>query len=88
MKRCAFLSRDSLDNFVCYDHLLHQPLEELGWSVDTRSWRAQGTDWNDYEAVIICSPWDYQQDAKAFLQLLEAIDRSSARLENALSLVR
>jgi len=88
MKRCAFLSMDSLDDFVCYDHLLHQPLEVLGWSVDTLSWRTTDTDWNDYEAVIIRSPWDYQQDAGAFLRLLEAIDRSSARLENALSLVR
>ncbi len=88
MKHCAFLSMDGLEDFVCYDHLLHAPLAERGWVVDTIPWRRRGVDWNRYDAVLIRSPWDYQQDAGAFLKLLEDIDASSARLENALSLVR
>ncbi len=88
MKHCAFLSMDGLEDFVCYDHLLHAPLAERGWAVDTIPWRRSGIDWNRYDSVLIRSPWDYQQDAAAFLRLLEDIDASMARLENPLPLVR
>jgi len=88
MPHCAFLTMDNLDEFEVYDELLLEPLAELGWSVDMVSWRTNGVDWNRYEAVIIRSPWDYQQDAKRFMQVLRDIDASSARLENPLSLVK
>jgi glutathione synthase/RimK-type ligase-like ATP-grasp enzyme len=51
------------------------------------SWRDQSVDWNQYEVVIIRSPWDYQDDPEAFIEVLEQIDQSDARLENALSVV-
>ena len=88
MPRCAFLTMDSLDEFEVYDDLLIKPLSQLGWSVDMVSWRNRQVDWNTFEAVIIRSPWDYQQDAQLFMQVLEEIDQSSARLENPLDLVK
>lgn len=88
MPLCAFLTMDNLDEFEVYDELLLEPLAELGWSVDMVSWRTEEVDWNRYKAVIIRSPWDYQQDAKRFMQVLRDIDASSARLENPLSLVK
>lgn len=78
---------DSLEDFVCYDHLLNEPLARRGWQVREISWRAEQVDWNQFEAVIIRSPWDYQQDPNAFFKTLEDINRSSARLENKLELV-
>jgi len=88
MKHCAILSMDCLDDFEAYDSLVEQPLAELGWQVDTISWRAKNTDWDKYQAVIIRTPWDYQDDAPAFLKVLEAIEQSSAHLENSLEIVR
>ena len=88
MPRCAFLTMDSLDEFEVYDDLLIKPLSQLGWSVDMVSWRNRQVDWNTFESVIIRSPWDYQQDAQLFMQVLEEIDQSSARLENPLDLVK
>lgn len=88
MKKCAFLSMASLQDFVCYDHLLHQPLAERGWCVSTIDWRRDDTPWQDYEAVIIRSPWDYQQDPELFLARLDQIVASGARLENSRELVR
>src|SRR6056297_4049332 len=88
MPRCAFLTMDSLDEFEVYDDLLLKPLSQLGWSVDMVSWRDRQVDWNTFEAVIIRSPWDYQQDVQLFMQVLEEIDQSSARLENPLDLVK
>ncbi len=78
----------SLQDFVCYDHLLHQPLAERGWSVSTIDWRRDDTPWHEYEAVIIRSPWDYQHDPELFLARLDQIVATGARLENSRELVR
>ncbi len=88
MRKIAFLSMDSLDNYVCYDAMLERPLRDLGWLVRNLSWRDKNAAWDDFEAVVIRSTWDYQQDPEAFLQVLEQIDQSQARLENPLELVR
>jgi glutathione synthase/RimK-type ligase-like ATP-grasp enzyme len=79
---------DDLGSYVSDDELAIPPLRELGWQVDTVSWRDKTVDWNDFEAVIIRTPWDYQRDPQAFLDVLDAIDASSARLENSLSIVK
>jgi glutathione synthase/RimK-type ligase-like ATP-grasp enzyme len=78
---------DDLGEFYTYDDLLIEPLRNHGWSVDMVSWRDETVDWNQYEAVIIRSPWDYQDDPEAFFEVLQQIDQSEARLENALSVV-
>lgn len=79
---------DSLDGYVADDELAIEPLARLGFKVDTISWRDTTVDWSDYEAVIIRTPWDYQRSPAKFLQALEAINSSSARLENSLDIVR
>ncbi|WP_254849539.1 RimK family alpha-L-glutamate ligase [Thalassotalea sp. PP2-459] len=88
MRKCAFLSMDSLDDFESYDHLVEPHLNALGWQLDTISWRKKQVNWSDYEAVIIRTPWDYQQDEQAFLNVLAEIEQSSAHLENPLEIVR
>ena len=88
MPHCAFLTMDNLDEFEVYDDLLIAPLSRRGWSVEMVSWRDRKVDWNAFEAVIIRSPWDYQQDAELFMNVLKEIDDSSARLENPLELVQ
>jgi hypothetical protein len=79
---------DNLDEFEAYDDLLFEPLAQQGWMVDLVSWRDRKADWDKYEAVIIRSPWDYQQDAELFMNVLKEIDQSTARLENTLDLVK
>lgn len=88
MPECAFLTMDSLDEFEVYDDLLIEPMAELGWAVSMVSWRAKEVDWNAFDAVIIRSPWDYQDEPVLFMQVLETIHESSARLENPLSTVK
>ena len=60
----------------------------LGWYAEAVPWRDETISWDDYDAVYICTPWDYPQHAKQFMQVLETIDRSSATLVNELALVR
>jgi len=88
MKKCILLSMDQLDDFECYDSLAIEPLAQLGWHAEEVSWRDIQVNWNDYEAVIIRSPWDYQDDSEAFLSVLEKVEQSSAVLANSLETVK
>ncbi len=88
MKRCAILTMDNLSDFECYDSLLDVPLAEFGWQTQLVSWRSDNVNWLDFDAVIIRSPWDYQDDADGFLTILEQIEQSSAGLQNSLATVR
>jgi hypothetical protein len=86
-KRCAFLTTANLAGFVTDDVLAEAPLADLGWSVSHVPWQ-QSEDWGRYEAVVLRSTWDYHKHPEEFLQVLETIDRSGARLANPLELVR
>lgn len=88
MKKVCLLTMDSLDRFECYDSLLIEPLSKLDWAVEEISWRKENVNWNDFDAVIVRSTWDYQDDVTKFFTVLEQIDKSSARLENSLSVMK
>ncbi len=87
MRHLAFLSMDSLDEFVFDDDLAVEPLRELGWEVASVSWKTD-EDWSRFDAVVIRTPWDYQDAPDDFMRVLEDIEQSGARLENPLSVVR
>lgn len=88
MKKAAFLTMEDLTGFECYDDLLIKPLNHLGWSVENIPWQKKDIDWNNFNAVIVRSTWDYQSDPENFLKVLNRIDESSARLENSLSILK
>lgn len=82
MKKCAILTMDTLDEFVAYDKLLDQPMADCGWQASHISWRKTNVDWSQFDAVIIRSTWDYQQDAKAFMQVLKEIESKTILLNS------
>ena len=86
-RRCAYLTMEHIGNFVSDADLSLAPMAELGWQVDMVPWR-RDVDWNVYDLVYICTPWDYQNDVDGFLNVLATIERSSAKLCNSLRLVR
>ena len=88
MKQIAYLTMDSLQNFVAYDHLTIQPLRCRGCHVQNVSWRARDVRWDDFDLVVIRSPWDYQQDPEQFLRVLHTIEASQATLLNSLAIVK
>lgn len=79
---------DSLAGYTADDDLAIGPLADLGWEVETVSWRSTSTDWNKFEAVVIRTTWDYQREPDKFLDVLKTIESSNARLENSLDIVR
>ncbi len=88
VKRCAYLTMHDPGDFVTDYELSFDAMAALGWCVDTVPWRDTSIDWNEFDAVYICTPWDYPQDAELFMHVLETIDASSAHLLNSLSLVK
>jgi len=88
MKPIAFLTMDSLDDFVSYDALVTDCLADRGVEVANVSWRSRTVKWDNYEMVIMRSPWDYQQAVDEFITVLEAIDASAAVLWNPIDVVR
>lgn len=87
MRQLAILTTDDLEDFFVYDHLAYPFLEQKGWQVEEVSWHAKDVEWDKYEVVVIRSAWDYQSDAPGFLECLEKINASSAKLENSFPLV-
>ncbi len=73
-------------DFVTDYHLSIDPMAAHGWQVETVAWRS-APDWNAFDAVYICTPWDYPEHLAEFLDVLGAIDASSALLINDHSLV-
>lgn len=87
MHRVAFLSTDNLEDFFVYDDLLIPYFEQKGWNAESVSWRKEGVNWAEYDAVIVRSTWDYQNDPDAFVDCLKRIKDSGTRLENPLGLM-
>ncbi|MDC8829592.1 ATP-grasp domain-containing protein [Alteromonas gilva] len=89
MKKLAFLSMDpkDLEEYFVYDDLLIAPFAQLGYSVSTVSWHEQSHDYSQYEAVIVRTPWDYQQHESAFIACLQRI-ASQTLLINSLPLMQ
>jgi hypothetical protein len=79
---------DNIDGWAIDSDLSFEPMQALGWSIDMVPWRSVDVDWEKYQAVYICMPWDYPDDPEAFLSLLESIDASNAILVNDIALVR
>ncbi len=88
MSKLAILTTDNLEDFFVYDELTYPHLQQLGWDVTEVSWHQSGVDWDQFDAVIIRSTWDYQDDPQGFLTCLEQIDGSSAVLLNSLETVK
>ena len=86
--KCALLTINDLSNFQSYDNLIVKPLSDLGWECDFIPWDSASINWDDFDAVIIRSTWDYQQKEKLFFKTLQSIEASSATLYNSLDTVK
>ncbi|MBT8109403.1 MAG: hypothetical protein KJO27_01640 [Gammaproteobacteria bacterium] len=86
MKRVAYLTMQDMGDFVTDFHLSVEPMAALDWQVETVPWRSN-RDWNEFDAVYICTPWDYPDYLPQFLGVLASIESSQALLINDLSLV-
>ena len=73
------------DYVTDYD-LSYGPMAERGWQVEAVQWLDPTIDWDSFDAVYICTPWDYTEHVDQFLAVLAAIEGSRAHLVNPLAL--
>jgi hypothetical protein len=86
MLECAYLTMADPGDFVTdYAHGIGA-MQALGWNVTEVDWRAANR-WDAFDAVYICTPWDYPEHQAQFLDVLASIDASRAILVNDLALV-
>ena len=90
MPTICFLSMDDIvdksTEMEVDDDLAIEPLQQLGWDVQVVCWRTKTISWKQFDAVIVRSTWDYQDNATAFLETLRTIEQQT-RLENPLEIV-
>lgn len=86
-RRCAFLTMDDTAGWSIDADLAIEPLQRLGWAIETVPWRQKDRVWSRFDAVYIGTPWDYPDDAAGFVEVLESIERAGPVLVNPLSLV-
>ena len=61
MKRCAYLTMAEPGDFVTDYELSYDAMADLGWRAEPVVWNDPGIDWDVFDAVYICTPWDYPQ---------------------------
>lgn len=86
MKKVAYLTMEDEGDFVTDYDVSFDAMAAIGWRVQTVAWR-HAVDWDAFDAVYICTPWDYPEHLPQFLDVLGTIDASRALLVNDLSLV-
>ena len=87
-KSCAYLTMAEPGDFVTDYDLSYAPMAARGWRVACVSWLDANVDWDAFDAVYICTPWDYPDHLEWFIEVLERIEQSRAHLVNPLALVR
>ncbi|MDH3629335.1 MAG: hypothetical protein OEV00_02485 [Acidobacteriota bacterium] len=87
MRRCAFLTLSDPSDFFIDDEHAYAPLSALGWDVDAVPWDRADINWDMYDAVVIRSPWDYQNRPEDFVAVLERIEASDTHLYNDVEIV-
>lgn len=87
MRNCAFLTCKDLTGFVHDDNLLVGPLEKIGWNVQSVAWDS-APDWQQFDAVVIRTTWDYTERRHDFLQTLQTIESMNVKLFNPSSIAR
>lgn len=87
-KTAAFLTMQDPGEFVTDYHLCLDAMAALGWTVREVAWRDAAIDWAGFDAVYLCTAWDYPLHVDEFFAVLERIEESGALLVNDASLVR
>ena len=79
---------ENTDGWSIDAELGFSPMQAMGWTIDSLSWRTRDVDWELFDAVYVGTPWDYPEDPEEFMRVLESIDRSTAILVNDIALIR
>lgn len=86
--RCAYLTMDDLGAYVSDADLSLPAMEACGWAVDKLSWTRSDVDWDEYDMVYVCTPWDYHERLDEFLPVIDRIAAADTVLANPAETIR
>lgn len=87
MKKIALITCEDLTGFVTDEHHLETALKKREIAFDWIPWR-QKTNWDEYGAAIVRTPWDYAKCPQEFLSQMKMIADSSCRLLNSFEILK
>lgn len=87
-RRIAFATCQDLGKLTPDDQLAANHLVAQNIVVDAVSWDDQQVQWQNYDAVILRSTWNYHRQLPQFLRWLDELDKSQVRLWNPTDVVR
>lgn len=73
--RLACVSREDLPAWEVDDRPLHAALQAMGVEVSRPAWSDAGVDWSGFDALLLRTPWDYQERLEPFLAWTEQVAR-------------
>jgi glutathione synthase/RimK-type ligase-like ATP-grasp enzyme len=86
--RVALITSAAYADLTPEDRLLAQALTEIGVRAVIRCWDDPEERWEDYDALVVRSCWDYHLRAEEFSAWLDVLEHRRARLFNPLPTVR
>lgn len=78
----AFLTMADMSGYISDDELAALVLRDRGARVTILPWDC-GTNWREFDLVVLRTTWDYQARLDAFLKVLQEIEASGTRLCNS-----
>ena len=88
MKRIAFATYAAAPGLVEDDRVAVAALAAAGADVHAAVWDDPAVRWSDFDAVVVRSCWDYHLKTDAFLEWIDRVEASGARLWNPPGVVR
>lgn len=79
--RIALATRSNLPDWEVDDRHLHAALDSLGVAFERPVWDDPAVDWSGFDAVLLRTPWDYQDKLPAFMAWVQHV-ASLTRLFN------
>jgi len=85
--RIALVTRSNLPDWEVDDRHLHAALHSLGEAFERPVWDDPSVDWRGFDAVLLRTPWDYQDKLAAFVPWVRHVG-SVTRLFNPAPVVQ
>lgn len=88
MKQIALVTYLKSPQLSDSDSLLLKPFHDIGYNAIAVAWDDQKIDWNQFDAIIIRSCWDYHYRVEEFLSWLDTLKGQQLSVFNPISLIK
>jgi len=88
MKKIAFATYPKAPNLTADDALAIAPLKQFNIDVTPAIWNDPAVNWQQFDAVIVRSCWDYHRQPRQFRQWLDRLQDQQIALWNPAEIIR